>query len=131
MSKSELISFLTEENGVPPPSNHRVDYYRDKVAMVMVNSLLDKLDPDQVTEILDRLNVEYRRNLDRRANNLRSHFKSKEANDEQTQRKQHNMLFLMMETVKAKSKTNVFQFPSAASSSGAVSYTHLQPTRPY
>ena len=122
MSKSELISFMTEENGVPPPSNQRVDYYRDKVAMVMVNSLLDKLDPDQVTEILDRLNVEYRRDLDRRANNLRSHFKRKEANNEQTKRKQHNMLFLMMETVKAKSKTNVFQFPSAVSSSGDVAF---------
>ena len=83
----------------------------------MVNSLLDKLDSDQVKEILDRLNVQYRRNLDRRAANLRSHFKSKEANDEQTRIKQHNILFLMMETVKAKSRSNVFEFPSAATSS--------------
>ena len=67
--------------------------------MVTVNSLLDKLDPDQVTEILDRLNVEYRRDPDRRVNNLCSHFRRKEANDEQAKFKQHNILFLIMETV--------------------------------
>ena len=122
MTNAELISFLTEENGVPPPAGQRVSYYRDKVGMVMVNNLLDKLNPDQVTEVLVRLNYDYANHITRRANNLRSHFKRTEANDEQTRQKQHNMLFLMMEMVKAKSKTNVFQFPSAESSSGDVAF---------
>ena len=122
MSKAELISFLTEENGVPPPARQRESHYRDKVGMAMVNNMLKKLDLDQVTEVLEKLHYTYDKHIARRANSLRTHFQRKEANDEQTKFKQHNILFLMMETVKAKSKTkNVFQFPSPVSSSADAS----------
>merc|ERR1712130_414567 len=66
MSKAEMISFLTAENGVPPPANQRVSNYRDKVGMVMVNNMLDKLDPHQVTEILVRLHYDYDKHIARR-----------------------------------------------------------------
>ena len=118
MSRAELLSFLADAHASPCHTNKSTAIYRDKVGMIMVNNLLDKLDLDQVTEVLVRLNYDYNKHITRRSDNLRTHFRRKEANDEQTKFKQHNMLFLMMETVKAKSKTNVFQFPSAASSPG-------------
>ena len=84
MSRTELISFLDEECGAPSQSKQTTDYYRTKVGIIMVNRLIQKLNNiDVLTTVLENLKVDYRRDLTRRADNLRSYFTKKEAGKEE------------------------------------------------
>ena len=123
MSRQELLSFLADAHASPCHSNKSTAEYRAKVGMIMVDNLLGKLNPDQVTEVLVRLNVNYVQHKTRRADNLRSHFKKKEATDELLKSKQHNVLFLLMETARAQNKEEVFKFPPVPNASGTAAST--------
>ena len=119
MSRPQLISFLSEEKGGPIPTNKVTEVYRDKVGLIMVDRLLEKLNSDRqelnsdplLTEVMDNLKIEYRRDLDRRVNILRTHFKKKEDGKKQMERKQQAVLRELQLAV-ARKNCNIFTFPS-------------------
>ena len=86
--------------GAPCTTKKSIEVYRDKVGLIMVDRLLEKLNSDRqelnsdplLTEVMDNLKIEYRRNLDRRVNILRTHFKKKEDGKKQMERKQQAVL---------------------------------------
>ena len=46
MSRSDLISILSEETGAPCNTKKSIEVYRDKVGLIMVDRLLEKLNSD-------------------------------------------------------------------------------------
>ena len=110
------MSFLKEAQ-VDAPPRQRTEYYRDKVGIIMVDRLLKKLnDIDAVTEVLEKLQIEYDPHITRRVGNLRSHFVKKEAGKEEMLRKQMAVLRELQLAV-ARSKGGIFNFPSEYSPS--------------
>ena len=117
MSRTELISFLDEEHGTATQTRKPTEYYRTRVGIIMLDRLLKKLnDIDALTKVLENLKVEYRRDLSRRPDNLRSHFTKKEAGKEEMMGKQMAVLRELQLAV-ARSRGGIFTFPSEYSPS--------------
>ena len=113
---ADLMSFLREAQ-VDVPPRQRIEYYRTRVGIIMVDRLMKKLnDIDALTKVLEKLNVDYCRSLSRRADKLRSHFTKKEAGKEEMMRKQMAVLRELQVAV-ARSRGGIFTFPSEYSPS--------------
>ena len=55
MSRSELISFLSEEKGPLSRTNKSTEEYRDRVGAIMLDKLLKELNSDSLlTEVMDK-----------------------------------------------------------------------------
>ena len=112
MSRSELISFLSEEKGPLSRTNKSTEEYRDRVGAIMLDKLLKELNSDSLlTEVMDKLKIDYRRDLDRRADNLRTHFKKKEDGKKQMVKKQQAVLRELQLAI-ARKTGDIFTFPS-------------------